>query len=70
MLSVADDTECDPNSDIELDNQSHIQPQSSLLKFLPEHPFLTTHGTHWIAADKVQIPNFIGATVPRHDHGD
>jgi len=52
LLSVADDTECDPNSDIELDNQSHIQPQSSLLKFLPEHPFLTTHGTHWIAADK------------------
>jgi hypothetical protein len=41
-----------------------------LLKFLPEHPFSKTHSTRWIAADKARIPNFIGATVPRHDQGD
>ncbi|KAF8231792.1 hypothetical protein L208DRAFT_1275349, partial [Tricholoma matsutake] len=72
--SVSDNVP-DKETDSETDekHERNIHSRSTLLKFLPEHPFhpfVTTHATRWLAPDKKQIPNFIGATVPRRDQGD
>jgi hypothetical protein len=67
-----DDDNVDENIDLESDTEHEgvANSRSTLLKFLPQHPFAITHASRWLAAGKAQVPNFIGASIPWCDQGD
>ncbi|TFK58813.1 hypothetical protein BDN72DRAFT_781543, partial [Pluteus cervinus] len=44
--------------------------KSGLYPLLPGHPFSDTHCIRFYSKKKHSIPNFVGATLPRHDQGD
>ncbi|TFK58952.1 hypothetical protein BDN72DRAFT_781395, partial [Pluteus cervinus] len=45
--------------------------ESGLYTFLPSHPFADSHCIRFYSLKKKHsIPNFVGATLPRHDQGD
>jgi hypothetical protein len=68
IYNLGDDIEPDSESDDR--HRDGTRPRSTLLKFLPEHPFSATHASQWLPPDKAQVPNFIGATIPQRDQGD
>ncbi|TFK59309.1 hypothetical protein BDN72DRAFT_780923, partial [Pluteus cervinus] len=44
--------------------------KSGLYPLLSGHPFSDTHCIRFYSRKKHSIPNFVGATLPRHDQGD
>jgi hypothetical protein len=50
----------------------HTMPakKTSLLTFLPDHPFASSHATRWLPPQKARVPAFIGPTLPKRDQGD
>ena len=60
----------DKDPEIDEKEEQQVQPQASLLKFLPQHPLSTTHASCWLAPNKARIPNLIGTTIPCCDQGD
>ena len=49
---------------------SRSKCSTAVYNFLSDHPLNETHGVRLQKADPKKIPNFIGATLPRKDHGD
>ena len=47
---------------------SQTKFNSKMYSFTRDHPLVDTHGTRWTR--RVQIPNFIGESLPRSDQGD
>jgi hypothetical protein len=61
----------DPMSDA--DQPAHCSTaadKTSLLIFLPSHPFTLTYASRWLSPKKARVPTFIGPTLPRRDQGD
>ena len=52
------------------EHENVAKSQCTLLKLLPQHPFAMTHASRWLAPQKAQVPNFIGAAIPWCDQGD
>ncbi|KAF8902343.1 hypothetical protein CPB84DRAFT_1678829, partial [Gymnopilus junonius] len=75
LQSVLTDLDVD-NSDtsVLIDNISPDGENSSLpdgrFQFLEEHPLRASHCARYIKKNKLRIPNFAGANLPRRDGGD
>jgi hypothetical protein len=57
------------NSDEEYEPKDFVKSEKLLL-FASEHPLAETHGVCWLSNKQKCVPNFLGPTLPRPDHGD
>jgi hypothetical protein len=64
--SVGDDTDDDTDDEGQEDQPDSVEDQL----FLEAHPLHDTHMILFKPRKKHVVPNFIGGSLPRHDHGD
>ncbi|KAF8222189.1 hypothetical protein L208DRAFT_1323984 [Tricholoma matsutake] len=57
------------NSDNKSEPREFVR-SGRLLSFASEHPLAKTHGVCWLSNKQKCVPNFLGPTLPRQDHGD
>ncbi|TFK65381.1 hypothetical protein BDN72DRAFT_773396, partial [Pluteus cervinus] len=58
-------------SNLEMDNLTVVEDLTeTLYPFIKEHPFCKSQMIRLLPSEKHQIPNFVGATLPRKDQGD
>ena len=66
----------DEDSDIvsgyceELSKKKVTRCSNAIMRFCSEHPLSGSHGVRYIVDNAARVPNFVGANLPRRDHGD